>query len=561
MIDSDGESQTQGQPDSGSSIWNRWLGLDFRALACLRMAYGFVILLDSLIRCTDLNAHYTDWGAVPRNMTLELDWSPEYWSLHMINGSAPFQLLLFAINILFAIMLLLGYRTRLATLVCWILMVSLHNRNPMILDGGDIYQRVIMFWALFLPWGMRWSLDSLRSQSHELPQRWLGPSSVAYIAQLTMLYSFSGFLKTDPVWVEKHTAVYSALCIEQLTTPRAYLLLQHPDLMKFLTVATLQFERYGPILLWIPGPLRLLGALGISCMHLGFGTFMHLGVFALTGMLTPIGLLPSFVWNFLERRPAFQRLQSWITHKAELLLARLPGENSASALSPEPWNYRRGWLNWMVILGLTFYCYLWNLTTLTGSRVQLRSAISIGRFLRLDQRWNMFSPKPLEEDGWYVIDARRLDGTHFDLFGAYFGESPDLTWNKPHHVASTFPNARWRKLMMNYWSRDLSAWRMGFGRYLTRRWNGSHRGSEQIAAFKLYFVREDTDMSGADIPTTAGLTKPVEKVELWNHQCFDSPIPQMVPSNGVVTPALPGNITTPGNQTTPASAPSVSKTP
>jgi hypothetical protein len=111
---------------------------------------------------------------------------------------------------------------------------------------------------------------------------------------------------------------------------------------------------------------------------------------------------------------------------------------------------------------------------------------------------------------------------------------------------------------MNYWSRDLSAWRLGLGRYLTRRWNGSHHLGTQMASFKIYFMREDTDMAGADVPTICGLSKPVEKVEIWNHQCFDSPLPQ-IPA----TSPSPNNTTSPFKSVIPTNStvPFVQKTP
>lgn len=539
------------QVSSAKRLFDAWLGLDLRSLAAMRMCYGLIIILDILIRVTDLTAHYTDWGACPRNMVLELNWLPEYWSIHMMNGSWLFMFVLFLFHLACATALLIGYRTRLATALCWAMMVSLQNRNPMILDGGDIYQRVILFWAIFIPWHRRWALDCFSKQ--QPPERsasgqlWFGPGALAYLCQMTLLYVYAGILKTDPVWTRDYTAVYSALCLEQLTTTRAPLLLEHPELMKWLTWYTIKFELFGPILLWIPGPIRLLGALGISSLHLGFGTFMHLGVFALTGILTPVGFFPSFVWNYLAR-PAF--VQGWratlistIEKKLDsgwrqrLYPDRLTWGGSANAHLAKLCQFGLG--QWVVVGSLLWLCFLWNRTTVPGSGVQMGYSIHLMRIFRLDQQWNMFAPRPLEEDGWYVIDATRVNDTHFDLFGAIWGESPELTWQKPNHVASTYPNARWRKLMMNYWARDNSAWRLGLGRYLTRRWNTSHVGSEQISTFRIYFMREDTDMTGANQPSTHGKVKDPVKVELWSHVCFDQNTPPPQPQSPSPIPPTP----------------------
>ena len=48
-------------------------------------------------------------------------------------------------------------------LVAWLLMLSLHNRNPVVLNAGDVYFRVLLCWGLFLPLAARCSLDRARS--------------------------------------------------------------------------------------------------------------------------------------------------------------------------------------------------------------------------------------------------------------------------------------------------------------------------------------------------------------------------------------------------------------
>ena len=98
------------------------------------------------------------------------------------------------------------------------------------------------------------------------------------------------------------------------------------------------------------------------------------------------------------------------------------------------------------------------------------------RWLRLDQRWTMFAPKPLEEDGWFVIDA--VDGK---------GRGRPLSWTKPARVADDFPNSRWRKYLMNLYSPELAAWRAHYVRYLL---NSGHGEDEHITRFTWYFLME-----------------------------------------------------------------------
>ena len=134
------------------------LGLDLRSLALFRMCAALVVLADLALRARDLRAHYTDDGVLPQAYFLV---DKTRWSLHLLSGSAYFQAALFVLAAVFALLLLVGYRTRLATFVTWLLLLSLQSRNWMILNSGDVVLRLTLFWSLFLPLGARFSVDSL----------------------------------------------------------------------------------------------------------------------------------------------------------------------------------------------------------------------------------------------------------------------------------------------------------------------------------------------------------------------------------------------------------------
>ena len=140
------------EPENKVKNWpgQHVLALDFRSLAAFRILFGAVLLLDCLIRWTDATAHYSDLGLLPRGVLLDEGWNPSFFSIHMANGQPAFIHLMFVVQVLAALALLSGFRTRIATFMSWLLLVSLHNRNPWILNGGDVYARVILFWMLFL---------------------------------------------------------------------------------------------------------------------------------------------------------------------------------------------------------------------------------------------------------------------------------------------------------------------------------------------------------------------------------------------------------------------------
>ena len=52
--------------------------------------------------------------------------------------------------------------------------MSLQARNPVVLHNGDVYARMMLFFAMFLPLGDQFSLDRIRA-GHSLPHHAVRP--------------------------------------------------------------------------------------------------------------------------------------------------------------------------------------------------------------------------------------------------------------------------------------------------------------------------------------------------------------------------------------------------
>ena len=118
-----------------------------------------------------------------------IDWSGDNrWSLYFISGSWVWALLLHLVAAGAAMALLLGYRTRLATLISFVLLVSLHNRAPLMLQGGDNLLLLMVFWSIFLPLGARFSMDAARV--HPDQQQTLARQPNQYCSVATALSYF-----------------------------------------------------------------------------------------------------------------------------------------------------------------------------------------------------------------------------------------------------------------------------------------------------------------------------------------------------------------------------------
>src|SRR6476469_7410511 len=195
-------------------------GLDLRSLAVFRIGIALLLLTDLFIRSGDLVAHYTDAGVLPRSLLTEELWKPGYWSIHAISGQPLVQALIFLLAGGMALALLVGYQTRLAAIASWVLIVSLHNRNPALLFAADDVLRALLFWCMFLPLGAYYSIErALNTSTKPLPKRILSGATLALTLQICFVYWFSAAFKTtSPIWWPQGDAVYYALSFDQYAT-------------------------------------------------------------------------------------------------------------------------------------------------------------------------------------------------------------------------------------------------------------------------------------------------------------------------------------------------------
>ncbi|HXG04894.1 MAG TPA: HTTM domain-containing protein, partial [Candidatus Binatia bacterium] len=278
--------------------------VDVRSLAVLRAGLGLLLLIDLVLRSRDLVAHYTDAGVLPRAVLFELGASRWLASVHFVNGTWAVQALLFAAAAIAAVALLVGYRTRLASVVCWGMLVSVNARNPLVVLGGDVLMRVALFWAMFLPLGARWSVDRALGRTTGPPARSVvSGGTVAYLVQMVLVYGISALRKSSPEWRSEGSALYYALSLDHLTTPLGEALLAFPGLLRVLTHGVFWLEVMAPVLLLAPvwkvgARCLVIGALAL--MHLGIAATLRVGLFPWIAVVTLVPFLPGPVWDALD---------------------------------------------------------------------------------------------------------------------------------------------------------------------------------------------------------------------------------------------------------------------
>lgn len=462
-------------------------GIDLRSLALFRIGLALVLLGDLYIRFFDLGAHYTDSGVLPREAVIEKLLDPWAFSLHLANGTWQFELILFLIHALCGVALLVGYQTRLATLLCWILTNSLMNRNPSILQGGDDVLKLLLFWSMFLPLGALWSLDShcKEKQTPLYENQIVSAGTLALLIQVSSIYWFASLLKTDPVWTIDGTAVWYSLSIEQYATSLGKNLLQYPALLKIFSFTSLYLETYGPFFAFFPiwtAPLRIATVITFILFHLiGLNLTMELALFPYICAVAWITFIPGVFWNWLL---GFFRNSLYLK---SLLIRPCNVPEKAWEASP----FSNGLASFFLI-----YVFFLNLSTLNEYNQKLFVPLQpLGNFLGLDQKWEMFAPYPITEDGWYVIPAILRDGTKLDL---YTEKSP-VSWEKPNLLSHTYPNDRWRSYLMNLYLEN-DEMMADYAGYLCAKWNATHPPEKRLERFQIVLMSRINSIQQPEAP-------------------------------------------------------------
>lgn len=486
--------------------------VDLRSLAVLRIGLALLLIADLVTRWGDLTAHYTDAGVLPRALLFESEGFRAYLSLHSLHGSGMWQAILFAAAGYFAITLLLGIRTRLATFGCWVLLLSLHHRNPVILQAGDALLRLLLFWGMLLPLGARWSLDSTsgpltlyRRKDNSL----LSVAGVAILLQVCLVYWFTATFKDHPMWWNQNAA-YFALHVDQLVTPFGMWLRQIDWLLPILTKAAFTMAIAAPLLVFCPvwtGTARMIVILAMIATHVALAMSLNLGLLPYVAALSWLVFIPGRFWDWIKkmfRRQSGLRASPSRTHWLMTMVRRVPVLISGSrrgtgdVLIDIPTSRRlgikaRGWEQALACIAL-FYAVAWNVQWLDSQRDQPLLPVRVttaGDILRMEQNWNMLSPDALSNDGWFVMPAELLNGKKVDAF-----TGGPLSWTNPIYISENQPSSRWRKYLRNLSNPQFDRHLAPFAQYVAQAFNQRHGAAEQIVTFEIVFIRETTRPGG-----------------------------------------------------------------
>jgi len=453
----------------------RRFGVDARALAALRVALAALVLADLLVRSLDLVAFYTDAGVLPRAVLRQQYPAVSQLSVHTVSGAAWAQVVLFLLAGAVALALLVGYRTTAATALTWLLLVSLHARNPVVLNAGDSLLRRLLFWGLFLPLGGRWSVDALRRE--EVADRVATLATVALLSQVVVVYLVNAVFKLRGDRWLRGVAIRYVFELDRLTVRLGDTLAAFPALLEALGWVWLVLVVAAPLLVVLTGRTRTLLVAAFAVMHLGMALTLRLGLFPLVSVAALLPFLPGRVWDAVE------------THVPALSpdptpLLTLPAGPAVLASVGRAARAARPPVVALLLVGLG----VWNGMALGyvappgGEDPVLDPA---------EYRWDMFAPSPPRTDGRYVVPGDLESGERIDAL-----QRESLTWDRPPDLARTYPSHRWYVYLYDLRRPGYGALRPHFADYLCARWNARH--DDDLASVTVYYVEEPTRLDGPE---------------------------------------------------------------
>src|SRR5262245_15993405 len=160
-----------------TALWRRVVDASSRerlliGASLFRICAGITILYQCLINYRQRGYLYGPDGVYPFDLFMRRLGESGSFSLYALSPSPLVFELIFHLGLLVTFAWVLGWHTRLMTLFTYVFLWSLHERNPLLWDGGDNVLHLVLIYALFANLGAYFSLDAERLRAERLAGSW-----------------------------------------------------------------------------------------------------------------------------------------------------------------------------------------------------------------------------------------------------------------------------------------------------------------------------------------------------------------------------------------------------
>lgn len=289
--------------------WGRaWFSADPRALGLFRIAFGLLCLWDVLRRWRWIETFYANSGVLSNHFSLFRPHATYTFSLLYPFGRPEEVAVFFGFTVVCLLAFTLGWFTKAAHVLSLLCIISIHSRNILLENGGDVVMNLWWVWTLFLPLGRRFSIDALRVSW----RRKEGPAGLnarapparapvwslavfAVLLQLAAIYFLNTVHKSGRTWMDGTALAWTLEQDRIVTWIGLWVRDVWPQgILKAMTWGTLAIEGAAPVLLLSPIATtwtRRVAFVSLAGLHLGIFMMTDVGLFSPTMVVAYLLLL------------------------------------------------------------------------------------------------------------------------------------------------------------------------------------------------------------------------------------------------------------------------------
>jgi hypothetical protein len=249
--------------------WNRfWFApISARPLGAFRVVFGVLMLCNLAFLAYDIDHWYTGAGLLQGNEAREVAGPLRYSVLNTIQHPLAVRIY-FAATAVIALLLTLGWHTRVMSVLFYLTFLSIHQRNIVTCSGADALVMIMTFYIMLSPCGAAYSLDARRASRRRgtLAEPLIVPWAQRLIQlQIAVIYFNTAVLKCNGENWLNGTAIHYVLNNIEVGRFRLDPLSQYPLAINVLTYGAILIEFALAFFLWFreTRPWAILGGLAL----------------------------------------------------------------------------------------------------------------------------------------------------------------------------------------------------------------------------------------------------------------------------------------------------------
>jgi hypothetical protein len=263
-----------------------------RPLGAIRIGFGLLAMANLAFSAVDLTYWYTDAGLLRGDEARVVAGPLQLSPLHYLQDPTSARVA-FALTATAAFLLTIGLRTRLMSILFYLGMLSIHNRNLVSSSGADVLVMTFAFNLMLCPCGAAYSVDAwLRSwRRGTLAEPLIVPWGLRLIQiQISLVYTCAAILKTAGATWMNGTALHYVLGnteVRRFDLTFLNQVPQYPILINLMTFAALAMELSLAFLIWFRSARPYVLWVGLM-LHTGILVTINIPIF---GELMWVGYL------------------------------------------------------------------------------------------------------------------------------------------------------------------------------------------------------------------------------------------------------------------------------